>query len=113
MAAGCACSPPSSGSPATDDGSTGRACRSASTGRWDIEVRGLIDGIVHVGQAHLDVSPDDGTPALGSLVPGGDTPTMRDAHSLMHHISSDPEPLTAFYTWSLDDALRRVSPRSS
>ena len=38
------------------------------------------------------------------------TPTMRDAHSLMHHISSDPEPLTAFYTWSLDDALAQGQP---
>jgi hypothetical protein len=81
-----------------------------STGRWDIEVSGQIDGVVHVGQAHLDVDPDNGTPALGSRVPGGDTPTMRDAHSLMHHISSDPEPLTAFYTWSLDDALAQGQP---
>ena len=62
------------------------------------------------GTASLDVSPDMGTPALGSLVPGGETPTMRDAHSLMHHISSDPEPLTAFYTWSLDDALAQGQP---
>jgi hypothetical protein len=35
---------------------------------------------------------------------------MRDAHSLMHHISSDPEPLTAFYTWSLDEALAQHQP---
>ena len=58
----------------------------------------------------LDVSPDDGTPALGSLVPGGATPTMRDAHSLMHHISSDIEPLSAFYTWSLDEAISQHQP---
>ena len=28
----------------------------------------------------------------------------------MHHISSDPEPLTAFYTWTLDDALTQSQP---
>ena len=62
------------------------------------------------GVTVLDVWPDDGTPALGSPVPGGATPTMRDAHNLMHHISSDPEPLTAFYTWSLDEALPQHQP---
>ncbi len=81
-----------------------------SLGEWDIEVIARIDGMPHVGSAVLEVSPDLDTPALGSLVPGGETPTMRDAHSLMHHISSDPEPLTAFYTWSLDDALAQHQP---
>jgi hypothetical protein len=79
-------------------------------GPWQVEVRADIAGVVHRGDAGLDVSPDVGTPALGELVPGGETPTMRDAHSLMHHISSDPEPLTAFYTWSLDDALAQAQP---
>ena len=79
-------------------------------GRWDMEVRAQFEGIVHTARGVLDVFDDVGTPALGSLVPGGDTPTMRDAHSLMHHISSDPEPLTAFYTWSLDDALAQQQP---
>jgi len=79
-------------------------------GRWEMEVSAEIDGDVQSGGAVLDVWPDGGTPALGMLVPGGATPTMRDAHSLMHHISSDPEPLTAFYTWSLDDALQQHQP---
>lgn len=79
-------------------------------GRWDITVSAEIDGAAREGVASLDVSDDMGTPPLGSLVPGGETPTMRDAHSLMHHISSDPEPLTAFYTWSLEDALAQHQP---
>jgi hypothetical protein len=79
-------------------------------GRWEIEVSATRDGVKQVGIASLDVSDDMGTPPLGSRVPGGATPTMRDAHSLMHHISSDPEPLTAFYTWSLDDALAQHQP---
>jgi hypothetical protein len=35
---------------------------------------------------------------------------MRDTRSMLHGISSDPEPLTAFYTWSLDEALRERQP---
>ena len=79
-------------------------------GRWQIEVSARIDDVLHTGSAVLDVSADQGTPPLGAQVPGGATATMRDAHSLMHHISSDPEPLTAFYTWSLDAALQQNQP---
>lgn len=79
-------------------------------GRWNVAVHADIDGAGYSGSAVLDVSDDFGTPALGSKAPGGKTPTMRDAHSMMHHISSDPEPLTAFYTWSLDDALAQRQP---
>jgi len=79
-------------------------------GRWEVSAFTDIDGDAYAGNSSLDVLPDMGTPPLGSLVPGGETATMRDAHSLMHHISSDPEPLTAFYTWSLDDALAQHQP---
>ena len=79
-------------------------------GAWAVEVGAMVDGQRHTGTGLLEVWPDMGTPALGTLAPGGRTPTMRDAHSLMHHISSDPEPLTAFYTWSLDDALAQGQP---
>jgi hypothetical protein len=81
-----------------------------SVGRWRIEVSAEVDGERSTGSAALEVSPDRGTPSLGAVVPGGATPTMRDALSNMHHISSDPEPLTAFYTWSLDDALAQGQP---
>jgi hypothetical protein len=79
-------------------------------GRWRLLVQTVGESLPAGGEALVEVYPDMGTPAIGSLVPGGDTPTMRDAHSLMHHISSDPEPLTAFYTWSLDDALAQHQP---
>jgi hypothetical protein len=79
-------------------------------GRWQVQVTAGEAGQATTGKTVLDVSPDDGTPALGSPVPGGATPTMRDAHSMLHEISSDPEPLTAFYTWSLDEALREHQP---
>lgn len=82
----------------------------AELGRWQVRVTADDAGRPRSGSTVLDVSPDDGTPALGSAVPGGDTPTMRDVHSMLHEISSDPEPLTAFYTWSLDEALREHQP---
>ena len=81
-----------------------------SVGRWQLDVLAERDGAKALGTAAFDVFQDGGTPALGSLVPGGDTPTMRDAQSLMHHISSDPQPLTAFYTWSLDDVVAQGQP---
>jgi hypothetical protein len=79
-------------------------------GRWELRVGAAGEVEPGAGRTVLDVAPDQGTPALGSLVPGGATPTMRDAHSLMHHISSDIEPLSAFYTWSLDEALQQHQP---
>jgi hypothetical protein len=79
-------------------------------GRWQVRVVTNEDRQARVGRTVLDVSPDDGTPALGSSAPGGSTPTMRDARNMLHRISSDPEPLTAFYTWSLDEALREGQP---
>jgi hypothetical protein len=76
-----------------------------AVGQWRLSVRadGLADA--PVAEASLEVSADGGTPPLGSLAPGGATPTLRDARNLLHHISSDPEPLSAFYIWSLDEAL--------
>lgn len=79
-------------------------------GAWEVSASANVAGTALTGTTVLEVSADEGTPALGSAVPGGDTPTMFDAHSLMHHISSDPEPVTAFYTWSLDDALTQHQP---
>jgi hypothetical protein len=79
-------------------------------GRWQVDASASVGDTAYTGRTVLEVSADEGTPALGSTVPGGDTPTMFDAHSLMHHISSDPEPVTAFYTWSLDDALAQHQP---
>jgi hypothetical protein len=79
-------------------------------GRWQVRVTSTEAGEIREGRTVLDVWPDEGTPALGARVPGGATPTMRDAQSMLHRISSDPEPLTAFYTWSLDEALREHQP---
>lgn len=57
------------------------------------------------GSADLVVRSDDGTPALGSLVPDVATPTMRDARNLLRSISSDPDPVPQFYTASVSELL--------
>jgi hypothetical protein len=82
----------------------------AETGSWDMAVTADLDRSRYSGTTSLEVWDDRGTPRLGERVPGGETPTMRDALSLMHHISSDPAPLTAFYTWSLDEAIAQGQP---
>jgi hypothetical protein len=79
-------------------------------GRWQVRVIATDGGAELEAATMLEVWPDQGTPALGAAVPGGATPTMRDARNMMHRISSDPEPLTAFYIWSLDEALREGQP---
>lgn len=106
---------PAQASPVTDrTTSYGRALYRARvtfdvTGRWGITAT-ASDGSGRWGSAELRVSPDLGTPALGSQVPGGATPTLRDAGSLLRAISSDPEPLAAFYVLSLDEALANGQP---
>jgi hypothetical protein len=79
------------------------------SGRWGVGAT-ATDGSGRSGTAQLQVSDDMGTPPLGSRVPGGATPTLRDAGSLLRAISSDPEPLGAFYVSSLDEALANGQP---
>ncbi|CAN5675366.1 hypothetical protein BH23CHL8_BH23CHL8_22700 [soil metagenome] len=80
-----------------------------AAGRWEVGAT-ATDGSGRTGSTRLEVSPDAGTPALGSKVPGGATPTLRDAGSLLRSISSDPEPLAAFYVSSLDETLANGQP---
>lgn len=79
-------------------------------GTWGVRAEARLGDARSSGDAALEVSPDRGTPPLGALAPGGDTPTLRDAMSHLHAISSDPEPLSAFYLWSLDEALANHQP---
>lgn len=94
---------------------TGRDLYAASlpldaTGRWTVEATATVGDRQLTGSGTFEVYPDEGTPALGSQVPGGDTPTLLDAQSLMSSISSDPEPVSAFYMTSVDQALANGQP---
>lgn len=79
-------------------------------GTWTATLSLALDGGVRTGTTTLDVRPDDGTPALGSLVPDVVTPTMRDAGNVMRSISSDPEPITDFYIASASELLAAGRP---
>jgi hypothetical protein len=75
-------------------------------GPWRAVVTaGLADG-TRTGTAELMVLPDDGVPALGAAVPSVVTATMRDAYNLMRAITSDPEPVSQFYTSSVSELLQ-------
>jgi hypothetical protein len=76
--------------------------------RADVTVEGATGTVA--GQADLTVRPDDGTPALGSEVPDVATPTMRDVLNLVRSLSSDPDPIPEFYTWSVSELLAARQP---
>jgi hypothetical protein len=79
-------------------------------GAWRVEAAAGLEGMEVTGFGTFEVLPDDGTPPLGSRVPGGATPTLVDARNLMAAISSDPEPVSAFYATSVDRALADGQP---
>lgn len=74
-------------------------------GAWRATVTTQQGDRTLTGAADLLVHGDEGTPALGSAVPDVTTPTMRDARNLMRSITSDPDPISDFYTWSVSELL--------
>ncbi|MBX3031680.1 MAG: hypothetical protein KF809_16145 [Chloroflexi bacterium] len=74
-------------------------------GRWSVDVTLERAGETLHGTGWIEVRPDVGTPALGAVVPSVTTRTMRDAQNLMRSITSDPDPITDFYTWSVHELL--------
>lgn len=62
------------------------------------------------GEGLLWVSDDRGTPALGSLVPSVETPTLRSAAGQVAAITSDPEPDPDFYERSVAEAVAAGEP---
>jgi hypothetical protein len=75
-------------------------------GPWRVVVTAALADGTRTGTADLMVLPDDGVPALGAPVPSVVTATMRDAHNLMRAITSDPEPVSQFYTSSVSELLQ-------
>lgn len=80
------------------------------TGTWTADVTVEWGGQSLEGASTFEVSPDDGTPALGSPAPSVDTPTLIDAFNLTDAISSDPEPIAAFYVKSVQEEIRNEQP---
>lgn len=79
-------------------------------GRWSLEVALQRADEELRGTAAIQVRPDDGTPPLGAAVPVVATRTMRDAQNLMRSITSDPDPITDFYIWSVHELLEAGRP---
>lgn len=79
-------------------------------GVWTADVEVEWGGEILRGSTPILVSPDDGTPALGSPAPSVDTPTLIDAFNLTDAISSDPDPIAAFYVKNVEDELSNNQP---
>ncbi|MFN8622087.1 MAG: hypothetical protein U0869_15255 [Chloroflexota bacterium] len=74
-------------------------------GAWGLDVMADEGGRVWTGAATIEVSPDDGTPALGAPVPDTATPTLASSGYHLETITTDPEPEPQFYWSSVADAL--------
>jgi hypothetical protein len=79
-------------------------------GTWFADVSVEWGGRTLRGASPFLVSPDDGTPALGSPAPSVDTPTLNDVFNLADAISSDPKQVAAFYVKSVADELANNQP---
>ena len=79
-------------------------------GPWGIEAAiTLSDGITGTSRLRIDVFEEDPTPAIGSIAPIIDTPTVHDGQPLAQ-ITSDPRPNPALYQTNLRDALANGKP---
>jgi hypothetical protein len=79
-------------------------------GDWTARVKVEWGGETLEGSTRFTVSPDNGTPPLGSEVPDVDTPTLTDVLNLTDAISSDPDQVAAFYWKSVTDELANDQP---
>ena len=79
-------------------------------GPWQLEV--TADALDHrwSGTAGVEVWPDGGTPALGSVVPPTDTPTLESSGFHLASITTDPDPEPQLYWTSVADALAAGRP---
>ncbi len=58
----------------------------------------------------LDVQPSTDVISIGDKAPSSDTPTLDDVGGDVQQISTDPDPVPAFYTTSIADAVAAEKP---
>jgi hypothetical protein len=82
-----------------------------SVGAWTARVDATTgDGAPRTGEVALTVLADAGTPALGSLVPATQTPTLESSGFVLDSITSDPDPALQMYFTSVDAGLKAGRP---
>jgi hypothetical protein len=82
-----------------------------TAGTWGAEFRTAVgDAAVETIRVGFDVQPESGVIAVGDPAPASDTPTLADVGGDVAKISTDDEPVEAFYETSVADALAAKEP---
>lgn len=82
-----------------------------TAGLWGAELRTTVgDGEPETIRIQFDVQVESSVVAVGDPAPGSDTPTLDDVGGDITKISTDEDPVPAFYTTSVKDALAAGKP---
>ncbi len=82
-----------------------------TSGVWGAELRTSVgDGAPESIRIQFDVQPSSSVVAVGDRAPASDTPTLADVGGDVTRISTDSDPVTAFYETSVADALAAGKP---
>ena len=82
-----------------------------ASGRWGVEFTTEAPGSAsETIRVQFDVHPDSPTVAIGDPAPRSDTPTVDDVDGDLARISTDDDPVAAFYETSVADALDAGEP---
>ena len=82
-----------------------------TSGLWGVEfTTGAADAAPETIRVQFEVQPESSVVAVGERAPASDTPTLADVDGDVSKISTDPEPVEAFYETSVADALAAGEP---
>lgn len=82
-----------------------------TAGLWGAELRTSVgDAEPEIIRIQFDVQPDSSVVAVGDAAPPSDTPTLDDVGGDVSLLSTDPDPVPAFYETSVKDALAAGTP---
>ncbi len=82
-----------------------------TAGTWGAQFTLTVgDSQPEVIRAGFDVQPESTVIGVGDPAPASDTPTLDDVGGDVRRISTDPEPVEAFYETSVADALAAKQP---
>ena len=82
-----------------------------SAGLWGAEfTTEAADAAAETIRVQFEVQPESSTVAVGDPAPASDTPTLADVGGDVSRISTDAEPVEAFYETSIADAVAAKEP---
>jgi hypothetical protein len=82
-----------------------------TSGTWGAELRTAVGSAAREAiRVQFDVQPTSNVVSVGDKAPASDTPTLADVAGDAARISTDPDPVPAFYETSVADALAAGKP---